>query len=401
MSSSPIAALEIGTTRTVIAVGELQQNGRIRIIGTAAIPTSGVRKSQIVDVSQASAAIVSALKAIEQTARVNVNVATLVVNGPHIQSSVSVGLCQLESNTVTENDVNEVREKAQGLAEAEHNTDKREVLQIFDLDYSVNDRPGIMNPVGMSGQSLQHYVLAVHASKDAVYDASAAAGEAKLDITEPVFAGYAASLAVLSPQEMKEGVLLLDMGGGSTSYTVFCDNHIVHTGVIGVGGDHVTNDVAIAFNCNTNQAERLKREHGSATVDASDADKRAELPNQMPGADVRTISVRALDTVINARMAELFKIILYNLDAGGYSHRLGAGVVLTGGGASLRNVAQLASRELGLQTRIGMPVNVDGLESEEKPAALATIAGALVYCGESERSEMQGGILHKIFRRIF
>ena len=168
MSSSPIAALEIGTTRTVLAVGELQQNERIRVLGTAEIPTSGVRKSQIVDVSQASAAIASALKAIEQTARVNVNVTMLVVNGPHIQSSISAGICQLEANTVTENDVAEVREKAQSLAEAEHNTEKREVLQIFDLDYCVNDRPGILNPVGMSGQSLRHYVLAVHASKDAI-----------------------------------------------------------------------------------------------------------------------------------------------------------------------------------------------------------------------------------------
>ncbi len=400
MSSSPIAALEIGTTRTVLAVGEIQQSGRIRVMGTAAIPTSGVRKSQIVDVSQASAAIVSALKAIEQTARVNVNVAMLVVNGPHIQSSVSVGLCQLESNTVTENDVNEVSEKAQSLAEAEHNTDRREVLQIFDLDYSVNNRPGILNPVGMSGQSLQHCVLAVHASKDAVYDATAAAGEAKLDIIEPVFAGYAASLAVLTPQEMKDGVLLLDMGGGSTSYTVFYDKHIVHAGVIGVGGDHVTNDIAIAFNCNTNQAERLKREHGSATVDASDADKRAEIPNQMAGSDPRTISVRALDTVINSRMAELFKIILCDLDAGGYSHRLGAGVVLTGGCTALRNIAGLASRELGLQTRIGTPINVDGLENEANPAALAAIAGALVYCGESEHAERQSG-LGGFIRRMF
>lgn len=400
MSSSPIAALEIGTTRTVLAVGEIQQSGRIRIMGTAAIPTSGVRKSQIVDVSQASAAIVSALKAIEQTARVNVNVAMLVVNGPHIQSSVSVGLCQLESNTVTENDVNEVSEKAQSLAEAEHNTDRREVLQIFDLDYSVNNRPGILNPVGMSGQSLQHCVLAVHASKDAVYDATAAAGEAKLDIIEPVFAGYAASLAVLTPQEMKDGVLLLDMGGGSTSYTVFYDKHIVHAGVIGVGGDHVTNDIAIAFNCNTNQAERLKREYGSATVDASDAEKRAEIPNQMAGSDPRTISVRALDTVINSRMAELFKIILCDLDAGGYSHRLGAGVVLTGGCTALRNIVSLASRELGLQTRIGLPINVDGLENEDHPAALAAIAGALVYCGESEHSERQSG-LGGFIRRMF
>jgi cell division protein FtsA len=170
--------------------------------------------------------------------------------------------------------------------------------------------------------------------------------------------------------------------------------------VIGVGGDHVTNDVAIAFNCNTNQAERLKREHGSATVDESDADKRAELPNQMPGADPRTISVRALDTVINARMGELFKIVLQSLDAGGYSHRLGAGAVLTGGGASLKNVAQLAARELGMQTRIGLPVNVDGLENEEHPASLAAIAGALVYSGESERAEMHGGI-GGFLRRIF
>ena len=182
---------------------------------------------------------------------------------------------------------------------------------------------------------------------------------------------------------------------------MFCDNHIVHAGAIGVGGDHVTNDIAMAFNCSTNQAERLKREHGSATIEAADADRRAELPNPMPGSSPRTVSVRALDTVINARMAELFKIVLYNLDAGGYSHRLGAGVVITGGGSALRNVEQLAARELGLQTRIGFPANVDGLENAEHPAAFATIAGALVYCGESERSDTKsgfGGFIRRFFK---
>jgi len=400
MSSSPIAAIEIGTSRTVLAVGELQGSGRVRMIGYAAIPTSGVRKSQIVDVSQASAAIASALKAVEETARVGVHVALLVVDGPHVQSSVSSGVWQLASNSVTENDVNEVRDKSQSIAEAEHNTQLREILQIFDLDYSVNDRPGILNPVGMSGQSLQHRVLAVHASKDCVSDAVSAALDAKLEITESIFAGYAASLAVLSPQEMKDGVLLLDLGGGSTGYTVFCDNRMAHAGVIGVGGDHVTNDIAMAFNCSTNQAERLKREHGSAIVDASDADRRAAIPFPMPGADERTVSVRALDTVVNSRMAELFKIILQELDAGGYSHRLGAGVVITGGGAALKNVEQLAARELGLPARIGLPVNVDWPEGSEADAALATIAGALVYSGEGERAEARGG-LGGFLRRIF
>ena len=400
MSFSPIAAIEIGTTRTVLAVGEVQNDGRVRIIGTAAIPTSGVRKSQIVDVSQVSVAVVNALKSIEQTARVNVNVAVLVVNGPHIQSSVSSGLWQIGNSTVSENDVNEVREKSQSLAETEHNTANRELLQIFDLDYSVNDRPGILNPIGMSGQSLQHRVLAVHASKDAVSNAVSAALDAKLEISETLFAGYAASLAVLSPKDTKDGAILIDLGGGSTSYTVFCDGHIAQTGVIGVGGDHVTNDIAMAFNCSTSQAEHLKKTHGCAVVDASDADRRAELPNSMPGADIRTISVRALDTVINSRMAELFKIILYNLEASGYSHRLGAGAVLTGGGSAMKGVVQLASRELGLSARIGTPDNVDGLDGVEAPASFATIAGALVYSGETEQSEAHGG-LFGFFRRMF
>ena len=400
MSSSPIAAIEIGTTHTVLAVGEMQNGGKVRVLGTARIPTSGVRKSQIVDVSQASAAVVSALQKIESSARVNVNVAVLVVNGPHVLSSVCTGVWQLGGNTVTQNDMNEVMDKAQSVALAELGNSKREVLQIFNLDYSVNERPGIMNPLGMSGQSLQHRVLAVHASKDCVADAYTAALDAKLEITEPIFAGYAASLAVLSPREMKEGVLVIDLGGGSTSYTVFCDGHIAHAGVLGVGGDHVTNDIAMAFNCSTGQAELLKREAGSAVVDASDADRRADLRNSMPGADRRTVSVRALDTVVNARMGELFKIVLQELDAAGYSNRLRAGAVLTGGGAALKGVAELASSELGVQARIGSPVNVDGLEDASEPASLATVAGALVYCAESARAESQGGI-GGFFRRMF
>ena len=403
--SSLIAAIEIGTTRTVLAVGELVQTGtgrRLHVLGTAETPSTGVRKSLITDVSQATHAVESVLKKIEQTASTNVNVAQLVVNGPQIQSSLSTGLCRPAGKNITENDVFAVREKAEAVAQTDVDDTQREILHLFGIDFTVNDQEGIVNPVNMSGQRLSHRVLAVHASKDCVTNSCTAAGDAKLEITAPVFSGYAAALSTITQREMHEGVLVLDLGGGTTSYTAYCEGNYADAGVVGVGGDHVTNDIAMAFNCSNGQAESIKCAYGSATVDPAQADKRVPIPATMAGAEERTIAMRSLNTVINVRMTELFKIVLSRLEESGLLHRLGAGVVLTGGGAYLRNVAPLASRVLGLNVRIGIPANVDGLEEVHNPASYATIAGALLCGAENEQNEHSAiDRIHGILKRIF
>ena len=401
-SSSPIAALEIGTARTVLAVGETQSSGRLKVIGHGEIPSTGVRKSQITDLAQATASVESVLHKVEQEANVSVGNALLAVSGPQIKTLSVTGSWQIDSKTVTENDVNEVREKAQetGLDETQ-----RMILHRVEQDYSLDDQPGITNPVGMAGQLLKLRLLCIHGSSNRIEDAvhAAGAGGAKLEICDVAFAGCCAVLAVLTPRERRDGVLLIDLGGGSTSYVAYAENKLVMAGVVGVGGDHVTNDIALAFQTSNGQAEELKKAAGAAVVEAGTETKRVAIPTQTPGFDSRTISVKALETVVNARMTELFQILLAKLDESGVLHRLNAGVVLTGGGSALRDIVPLAARVFGTEVRIGLPVNVDGLEKVENPASYATIAGLLLLGQrETDATGPAGlGSITKLLRRFF
>jgi len=172
--------------------------------------------------------------------------------------------------------------------------------------------------------------------------------------------------------------VLLDLGGGTTNYVAYCNNVISAVGCVAVGGDHITNDIALAFNIPINRAEELKRLEGSAVIDPEVSGRRVVLSADVGFAE-RVLSCKALHTVINARMDETFRVVRSKLDEAGVLPHLGGGVILTGGGAYLRKVTDLAQRVFGLPSRIGLPVNVDGVDSVEQPAALSTAVGLVLY----------------------
>ena len=191
---------------------------------------------------------------------------------------------------------------------------------------------------------------------------------------------------------------MLDIGGGSTGYAVYFDGHLASTGVVGVGGDHVTNDIAHAFQTTNAQAEQLKIESASAII-GTPGEARVKVPGSSPLMETRTISRRALDTVVNARLRELFTVIRDTLEEQDLLNRLHAGAVLTGGGAAMRDIDALVQRELGMPTRTGKPVNVDGLDDEKFPAAFAAVAGAVMYAGRADEGRsILDGILGRFFK---
>ena len=259
----------------------------------------------------------------------------------------------------------------------------RELLDIVDQDYEVDGLRGITAPRGMSGRMLRLNTLQIHADKSRIDNARTAADDAKLEIREPLFAATCAADAVLEEHEKRNGVLVLDIGGGSTGYAVYFDGHLASTGVVGVGGDHVTNDIAHAFQTTNAQAEQLKIESASAII-GTPGEARVKVPGSSPLMETRTISRRALDTVVNARLRELFTVIRDTLEEQDLLNRLHAGAVLTGGGAAMRDIDALVQRELGMPTRTGKPVNVDGLDDEKFPAAFAAVAGAVMYAGRTD-----------------
>ena len=393
MAIPPIAALEIGTSRTVICVGESDENGRMRITGVGTYPSTGVRKGQINDLSQASVGVESAAKQAEKQADVSIWQVLLAISGGHIQAAVNTGMATIRSNdrVVSKEDIEEVTENAQAVQiEAD-----RQVLHTITQSYMVDDQPGIVKPEGMRCKVLTLNVMAVHGMKNRIDNAVSVAKSVQLDVTDVAFSGICAALAVLTPEQKRNGVVLVDLGGGTTNYIAYCNNVISAVGCIAVGGDHITNDIALAFNIPLNRAEEIKRAEGCAMIDPDTGGKRVVLSADV-GFEERLLSCKALHTVINSRMDETFRVLRSKLDEAGVLPHLGGGVILTGGGAYLRKVSDLAQRVFGLPCRIGLPVNVDGLDAQEQPAALSTAAGLVLY----GRMTYEDRRLFSPFRRI-
>ena len=394
--TDPIAALEIGTTRTSIAIAEPLGPGRINVVAKGDIPSSGVRKSQITDNGKASVSVSSVLKHLESQSGYSIGHAALAISGPQIRTERLVTQWQVDK-TVTDNDLAEIYNRScdTGLE------DDRVLLDISELGYGLDGLDGITSPKGMSGRLLKLRTLVVHGSKPRVNDARTAATNAKLEISESYFAGRCAAEAVLTPEDKTAGTLVIDIGGGSTSCVAFSDGRMIHSGVLGVGGDHVTNDIRLAFSLSLAQAEKVKM--SASAIFSPERTGRVEVPSSLTSGDGATISMRALDTVVNARVGELFSVIREKLDADGILHRIGGGIVLTGGGARLTNITSLARNIFGGIVRIGTLIpGIEGLEHDEFPARHATIAGALLLeqrnTGEQSLFAPITNILKKFFK---
>ena len=395
------AALEIGTTRTVLAIGESGDGERLKVTCLAEIPSTGIRKSQILDINQATQSIRSVLQQIERKqdeagSKITVGNAFLVVSGQHIKADPFFGLAQVGNTRVGDEEINEALRSARAMTLPKD----RELLDVIDQDYVLDNLGGITAPKGMAGRVLRLNTLQIHADRNRIQDARTAAEAAHLEIRDPLFATTCAADAVLEDHEKKNGVLVLDLGGGSTGYAVYSDGYPVTTGVIGVGGDHVTNDIAHAFQTTNAQAEGLKTLEASALVNPGNGKSdrvRVEL-GENTLMDNRTIARRALNIVVNARLTELFTAIRETLEDRDVIHRLHSGVVLTGGGARMRDIERLAEQTLGTNVRIGRPIHVDGLDDVDFPPAYAAVAGTLLY---AHRNYEEKSGLGDLFRRFF
>lgn len=393
------AAIELGTTQTVLAVGEARTGERLKIIQHAEINSSGVRKSQILDIKQATQSIKSIIHAIDQKQAkdgdsLDIGNAFLVISGQHVKADPYCGTSQVEGSKVTTRDMEEVEQSCQSMVLPKD----RELLDIVYQTYGLDSLGGISSPKGMSGRVLRLNTLQIHGDANRINDARTAANEANLELREPLFAVSCAADAVLNDSEKRNGALVLDLGGGSTGYAVYYDGYLAAANAIGVGGDHISSDISYAFQTTHGQAEDLKKKEASAVLlPSGTASARVSIPGSSPLIETRTISRRALDTIVNLRMKELLSIIRRELEDMDLLHRLHAGVILTGGGAALKGLDALIQKEFGLPVRIGRPIHIDGLSDVENPAAFAAIAGALMYAHRNYETKP----LFSIFKGLF
>ena len=400
--SAPVAGLEIGTSRTVIAIGEGRDDGRLEVAAIGSIPSSGVRKSQIIEMTQARYSIESVLKKLEEQSGYAIGHACLAISGPQVRTTLMNTQWQLERGFVHDDDIAEINARA----EETNLPPERTQLELHPISYGLDELGDIPSPKGMNGNLLKLRSLCIHGATQRINDARTAANAAKLEITETCFSGTCAANAVLSPQDKRDGALVIDLGGGSTTFTAWTDGRLAYAGVLGVGGDHVTNDIHTAFSISTAQAEQIKTSAASAIVMAEDSGMRVAVPSSMPGFKAASISRRALNTVVNARMQELFTVIRSKIDDANLLHKLNGGVILTGGGAALGNVVQLASSVFGCGVRLGAIIpDIQGLDKVAgvPPFACATIVGLLLRAAaaDSRPSFMDSftGIFKGIFRK--
>ena len=398
--SDIFAVLEIGTSRTALAVGESSPGGRMKAVCRAVIPSIGVKKSQILSISQATQSRKSVLRETEKTRTesgdtLTIGNAFLVVSGRHVKADPYQGAVQVEGSKVSQADIDAVTRAAHAMTLPKD----RELLDIADQTFSLDALGGIDSPRGMSGRILKLDTLQIHADANRLNDARTAAGEAHLELRDPLFAATCAAEAVTEESERRDGVMVLDLGGGSTGYAVYCDGCLCAAGAIGVGGDHVTNDIAQAFQTTIAQAEALKRDEANA-IPGGDrtAGERVRVAGDSPLMESRTLSRRALDTVANARLREILSVVGDTVGGGEARHRLHSGVVLTGGGSAMRSLDALVQRTYGLPVRAGRPLHVDGFEGEKNPAAFAALAGALSYAQRNyERKSYIGNFWKGLF----
>lgn len=399
MAAPLIAGLEIGTTRTVVCIGETDEaSGRMKVTGLGTYPTIGVRKGQIVDLQNAQMCVRAAIKNAEREANATVWQVIEACKDGSIATETSRGALSIrsEDGLVTAEDVEEVREIARNIKLKPGRQLLHTIRQTFQLD----GQTGIVRPEGMACKLLALDVLAVTGDTNRIENLANAAKNEDMEVTDVVFSGICAAMAVLTPEQKKGGAALIDLGGGTTSYIAYCNNAVAAAGCIAVGGDHVTNDIAQAFNISLGAAEEMKCAEGSAVLGAGAGQDRVAVKGGI-GFDDRSVSRKALHTVINARMDELLRAVRSRLDDAGILPHLGGGVLLTGGGAYLRGAPELARLVFGMPARIGLPAAVDGLEKAERPAALATAAGLLLYSRMNGRDEDAFSPVKNFFKGLF
>jgi cell division protein FtsA len=374
-----VGAIDIGTTKVSAIIGE-RHNGGARVVGVGTAPAQGLKQGVIVDIEKASRSIGRAVREAARMAGAAVRRYNVGVAGEHILSMNSRGVVGIasEHGEITKDDVARSLDAAAGF-ELPAN---REILHALPQQYVIDSQKGIRDPAGMYGTRLEARVHVVTALRSALDNIAKALESCHLEIDQLILEPLASSRAVLTPEEREIGVMMLDIGGGNTDVIVYRDVGVVASGVIGIGGNNVTSDVAYGLRTAVKDAETIKIEHGCALT--SMVSHRAQI--HVPGIgfrEERRVGKHFLAGIIEPRVTELFALVNEQIAGNGCKKTLGAGVVLTGGSSMLTGIRELAEQIFDLPVRVGSPLGVEGLAEVVSHPRYATGVGLLLYSGAS------------------
>jgi cell division protein FtsA len=388
--SNVVVGLEVGTSKVCTVVGEISENGPPNIIGVGQCRSRGVRKGEIVDVGQAEEDIRMALSQAEEMADVVIREVFLGVSGGHIGGFNNHGSHQVPTvdRGITEDDVEHVIQNARVASLGAD----RYAIHVNRHHFTVNDQQDIIDPVGMVAQSLEVDVHITFGNFNRLQNPIRLVKGLQLDVEGIVFDGLASSLAVLTPQQKQQGALVIDMGGGTTDYALFQEGLIRHTGVLAVGGDHLTNDLACFLKVPLADAERLKVEEGGAFVDEKVKDRSVTLPGEH-GVSGKTVNLEHLRRIMAERLDEIFRLIEEELTDKGLMSYLRSAVVLCGGCANIAGLTRFAENIFQVPACVGRATSMCGAKESLNQPEFATGIGLVRFGAMQSRRKKSGGFL--------
>ena len=387
MDEPIVVGIDVGTTKICTLVGREEGPGQIRILGVGIEPSQGMRKGVIVDLAASSQAVGRSIDKAERTSGLEITSALVSLAGSNVSSVNSRGVVGVAGRIIDQDDIARAMDAARAVA-IPHN---REIIHVIQRGFDVDGQEGIRMPVGMHGYRLEVETHIITASAASVENLRQCVGVAGVEVSQFVLNPLASAEVVLTETERQMGVVVCDVGGGTTDMAIYIDGDVWHTAVLAVGGNHVTSDIAHGLRLPMSQAEEIKIQHGHAVE--------AEVPAQeffniKPFGEQETVQIsrQELVHIIEARVEEIFSLVVQEIKRSGYDGLLPAGMVLTGGTSLLPGIRNLASQVLSVPVRIAQPENLVGMVDKLGSPAYSTSVGLLRWAVlMSEFSPQDGG----------
>ncbi|OQY18189.1 MAG: cell division protein FtsA [Desulfobacteraceae bacterium 4572_35.1] len=393
-----VVGLDIGTTKICAIIGSLTESG-LEIVGIGTSVSKGLRKGVVINIESTVDAIRKALQEAELMAGCEINSVFAGIAGAHITGFNSQGVIAIKNREVSAEDIQRVIDAAKAIAIPMD----REVIHVLPQEYIIDDQDGIKEPLGMSGVRLEAKVHIVTGAVASAQNIVKSCNKANVNVADIVLEPLASSESVLSVDEKELGVAIVDIGGGTTDLAIFVDGAIKHTSVLSLGGNHLTNDIAVGLRTPMAEAERIKRTYGSCLTSNIGKDETIEVPS-VGGREPRILSRQLLAEILEPRVEEIFTLVNREIVRSGYEDLIASGVVITGGTSILPGMPELAEQIFDLPVRRGSPQGVGGLIDVVNSPIYATGVGLVIYGSRNQQIENfsigQEKVFDKVMRRM-
>ncbi|HEX3357621.1 MAG TPA: cell division protein FtsA [Tepidisphaeraceae bacterium] len=396
-SNNLTVGLEIGTSKICVVVGESRPDGTIKILGVGQTPSRGVRKGEIVDFETAMKCVHEAVVDAEQKSDVMIRSVFVAVAGSHLQSFNNRGCVTLpeDRDEIDEQDVEDVKINAREVSIPAQNAFLHSIIQ----HYHVDGQNGVLSPVGMLGQRLEADFHIIHGVRTRIQNSIRCVKELPLEVEDVVFGALASAQVVLTQHQKDLGALVIDMGGGTTDYILYVDGAVKQSGCLGIGGDHITNDISMGLRIPMARSEKLKIEEGSCTLGNCRPGETILLKDDS-GFAGKEIERETLNTIIHLRVREAFDLLKRGLEEEPFLNYLGAGVFITGGCSLLNGIDHLAEEVFEMPAHVAHAQTMAGLTSASENPQLSTAIGLIKYAQSVQSDRPRRGI-RGIFGKIF